>query len=97
MADFTEARIKRPRVFVLSAYVSAPLTGGFEDWPYNIQDGILEAMERLVQQHQLRSAEIIAAYAGNDLAPLPPYVVVTVAEMLTPGDVRITQVDNIRH
>ena len=41
------------RVFDLIVPISAPLEGGFENWPSNIQDGIMAALERKSEEVEL--------------------------------------------
>ena len=40
----------RVKVFDLTVDISGPLEGKFNDWPANIQDGIMQAIERKAQE-----------------------------------------------
>lgn len=37
------------RVFDLIQYISGPLEGKFDDWPANVQDGLMQAVEEKAQ------------------------------------------------
>lgn len=53
------------RVFTLAASLSGQTEGGMADWPANIQDAIMAALERKSQEVQLPLA-IIASWVDSD-------------------------------
>lgn len=55
-----------PRVFYMTQYVDGPLLGPFDDWPANIQDPILAAMDKLSAKHKIPLA-IIGAMCDKDI------------------------------
>lgn len=50
------------RTFELDVSVSGKLDVPFEDWPANIQDGILEALEKIAQREQIPLNIVHAKY-----------------------------------
>lgn len=67
--------------------ISGPLEGGFMDWPANIQDKILAAIEKHEKQHNVK-LEMVAAEARCDVAEEGWYVhclVRTVSPILMPN------------
>lgn len=55
-----------PRVFKMTQYVSGFLAGGFDDWPAQIQDPVLAAMDKLSAKHKIPLA-IIGAICDKDI------------------------------
>lgn len=55
------------RTFEIVQYVSAPLPGGMDDWPANIQDQIFAALEAKSKQVELPLV-ITGSYCGTDYA-----------------------------
>lgn len=62
------AKTKKPvgiRTFTLMAEISAPMPGGLDDWPANIQDGIYAALEAKSKEVKLPLA-IIKSWCDSD-------------------------------
>lgn len=84
----TVARIRTPRVFELKAPTSAELRGKFDEWPVNIQDAVAEAMEKLMLRERIN--EVVIQSTTSLYANGMWHTTITVVEVLSPEDVRIT-------
>lgn len=61
-----------PRLFTLEVDVSGPLAGELKDWPANIQDGILSALDRLAERERVPVA-IVYSECERDWAHMDPF------------------------
>jgi hypothetical protein len=57
------------RMFELDVSISGPLDVPFEDWPANVQDGILQALERKSKEVQLPLKIVHAKYMTDPDLP----------------------------
>lgn len=83
------------RTFQVVANVSSFLEGEIQDWPANIQDGILAALERKAQEVEL-PLTVVASYCDLDYATEEgeedkPFVVVIASEIVA-ADSRFVQI-----
>lgn len=59
------------RTFEIVQYVDAPIPGGIDDWPANIQDVVYAALEKKAQEVEL-PLKIVHSYCAKDIDSVNP-------------------------
>lgn len=79
------------RTFQLLADVTAYLEGELADWPANIQDRILEALERKAKEVELPLMIVYSACGKDEFADTDKFFVYVVASEIVVADDRFFQ------
>lgn len=82
----TKVRTTGPRLFTLEVSVSGPLAGELKDWPANIQESVMSALDRLAEREKC-AVSIVYSEGDRDYKHMDPkldtwYVKVVASEVV---------------
>ena len=76
---------KKPRRFILEANLNAEVEGSFDDWPAQMQDMVMEALNRCAKKNRV-ALQLIGATCAIDYGETSdkdrPYAIVIAEEMI---------------